>query len=57
MSEEFTAEVSVCPEQENQVHPHVCWGGIKIKLLHMVFRGRFGNLAVLVGEICVASLL
>lgn len=57
MSEEFTAEEGVCPEQEKQVHPHVCWGGIKIKLLHTVFRERFGTLAVLVGAICVASLL
>jgi len=48
MSGEFTAEVGVCPEQENQVHPHLCWGGIEITLLHTAFRGRWGNLAVLV---------
>lgn len=30
-------------------------GRYQIKLLHTVFRGRFANLSVLAGEICVAS--
>lgn len=57
MSEEFTAEVDVCSEQKNQVHPHVHWGGMKTKLLHTVFGGRLGSLAVLVVEICGAYLI